>query len=44
MNTHDNSSLTPRGREQMVRAVVDDGLSKMLIPQDFQLTQKGSIS
>lgn len=26
MNTHNNARLTPRGREQMVRAVVENGL------------------
>jgi len=28
MDTHKNAPLTPKGREMMVRAVVDDGLSK----------------
>ena len=27
MNSHKNALLTPKGRESMVRAVVDDGLS-----------------
>ena len=26
MDTHKNAPLTPKGREAMVRAVVDDGL------------------
>jgi hypothetical protein len=28
MNTHDNARRTPKGRDDMVRAVVDHGLSK----------------
>ena len=28
MDTHKNARLTPKGREEMVRAVVDHGLSK----------------
>ena len=28
MDTHKNARLTPKGREDMVRAVVDGGLSK----------------
>ena len=27
MNVHKNARLTPKGREAMVRAVVDDGLT-----------------
>lgn len=32
--THKNARLTPKGREEMVRAVVDDGLTRAL---DHQL-------
>ena len=28
MDTHKNARLTPKGREEMVRAVVDRGMSK----------------
>jgi transposase InsO family protein len=35
MNTHDNARLTRRGREQMVRAVVDDGHSKAAVARRF---------
>ena len=40
MNTHDNACLTPRGREQMVRAVVDDGLSKAAAARRFNTSAK----
>ena len=38
MNTHDNACLTPKGREDMVRAVVDDGLSKAAAARQFNTT------
>ena len=28
MDSHENARLTPKGREEMVRAVVDKGLTK----------------
>jgi leucine-zipper of insertion element IS481 len=28
MDTHKNARLTPKGREEMVRAVVDRGMTK----------------
>ncbi|MFA5952097.1 MAG: IS481 family transposase [Hyphomicrobium sp.] len=40
MNTHDNARLTPRGREQMVRAVVDDGLSKVAAARRFNTSTR----
>lgn len=40
MNTHDNACLTPRGREQMVRAVVNDGLSKAAAARRFNTSAK----
>jgi hypothetical protein len=33
MYTHHNAPLTPKGREMMVRAVVDLKLSKLLPPR-----------
>jgi transposase InsO family protein len=40
MNTHDNARLTPKGREDMVRAVVDRGLSKAAAARRFNTTSK----
>lgn len=40
MDTHKNAPLTPRGREMMVRAVVDDGLSKAAAARRFNTTPK----
>lgn len=40
MNTHNNACLTPRGREQMVRAVVDSGLSKAAAARRFNTSAK----
>ncbi|MEM7775956.1 MAG: leucine zipper domain-containing protein [Pseudomonadota bacterium] len=40
MNSHNNARLTPRGREQMVRAVVDDGLSKAMAARRFNTTAR----
>ena len=40
MDTHENAPLTPRGREMMVRAVVDDGLSKAAAACQFHTTPK----
>jgi transposase InsO family protein len=40
MDTHDNARLTPRGREDMVRAVVDRGLSKAEAARQFNTSWK----
>ena len=40
MNTHKNARLTPKGREAMVRAVVDQGLSKAEAARQFNTTPK----
>jgi transposase InsO family protein len=40
MNAHDNARLTPKGREDMVRAVVDHGLSKAAAARQFNTTPK----
>src|SRR5262245_18627631 len=40
MDTHKNARLTPKGREQMVRAVVDRGLSKAAAARQFNTTPK----
>jgi transposase InsO family protein len=40
MDTHKNARLTPKGREEMVRAVVDDGLSPTAAARQFNTTPK----
>ena len=40
MNSHKNALLTPRGREPMVRAVVDGGLSKATVADLYKTTPK----
>jgi transposase InsO family protein len=40
MDTHKNARLTPKGREQMVRAVVDGGLTKAAAARQFNTTPK----
>ena len=40
MNTHHNARLTPKGREDMVRAVVDHGLSKTQAARQFNTSAK----
>jgi transposase-like protein len=40
MDTYNNARLTPRGREEMVRAVVDRGLSKAEAARQFNTTWK----
>jgi transposase InsO family protein len=40
MNSHNNARLTPKGREAMVRAVVDRGLSKAEAARQFNTTAK----
>jgi transposase InsO family protein len=40
MDTHENARLTPKGREAMVRAVVDDGLSRAEAARRYNTTAK----
>src|SRR5438874_8865218 len=40
MDTHKNARLTPKGREEMVRAVADGGLSKAAAARKFNTTPK----
>jgi transposase InsO family protein len=40
MDVHNNARLTPRGREAMVRAVVDHGLTKAKAAQRFNTSPK----
>src|SRR5690242_21546932 len=40
MDTHKNAPLTPKGREAMVRAVVDSGLTKAEAARRFSTTAK----
>ena len=40
MDTHKNAPLTPKGREAMVRAVVEGGLSKAAAARQFNTTPK----
>jgi transposase InsO family protein len=40
MDTHKNARLTPKGREEMVRAVVDYGLTKAAAARQFNTTPK----
>ena len=40
MDTHKNVALTPKGREMMVRVVVDFGLSKAAAARQFNTTPK----
>ena len=40
MNSHNNARLTPKGREDMVRAVVDHGSSKAAAARRFNTTPK----
>jgi transposase len=40
MDVHDNARLTPRGREALVRAVVDHGLTKAEAARRFNTTAK----
>ena len=40
MDTHKNARLTPRGREEMVRAVVDGGLTKVECARRYNTTVK----
>jgi transposase len=40
MDVHDNARLTPRGREAMVRSVVDDGLTQAEAARRFNISAK----
>jgi len=40
MDTHMNAPLTPKGREMMVRAVMDEGLSRAAAARRFNTTSK----
>jgi transposase-like protein len=40
MDTHKNARLTPKGREEMIRAVVDDGLTKAAAARKFNTTPR----
>src|ERR1700747_2782175 len=40
MDTHKNAPLTPKGREVMVRRVVDGGLSQAAAARQFNVTPK----
>ena len=40
MDTHKNAPLTPKGREAMVRSVVDGGLSKAAAARQFNVAPK----
>src|ERR1700733_6970900 len=40
MDTHKNAPLTPKGREMMVRAVLDCGLRKAVAARQFNTTPK----
>ena len=40
MNVHKNARLTPKGREAMVRLVVDDGMAPTIVARQFKTTPK----
>jgi transposase InsO family protein len=40
MNSHKNAPLTPKGREAMVRSVIEEGLSKAAAARQFNTTPK----
>jgi transposase-like protein len=40
MDTHKNARLTPKGREEMVRSVVDCGLSRAAAARQFNTIAK----
>ena len=40
MDTHQNAPLTPKGREQMVRAVLERGMTEGAAARQFNTTQK----
>ncbi len=40
MDTHKNAPLTPKGREAMVRSVIESGLTKAAAARQFNTTAK----
>ena len=40
MDTHKNARLTPKGRDDMVRAVVEGGMSKAAAARKFNTTPR----
>ena len=40
MNSHKNAPLTPKGREAMVRRVIEGGLSKVVAARQFNTAVK----
>ncbi len=40
MDSHKNARLTPKGREEMVCAVVDSGWSKAAVARQFNTSAK----
>src|SRR5215510_15957128 len=40
MDTHKNAPLTPKGREAMVRSIVEEGLSKAAAARQFNVAPK----
>ena len=44
MNSHKNAPLTPKGREAMVRFVIDGGLSKAAAARQFSRPTSGATS
>jgi hypothetical protein len=40
MDTHKNAPLTPKGREAMVRSVVEAGLSEAVVAKQFNTPAK----
>ncbi|MGY4623013.1 transposase-like protein [Bradyrhizobium sp. USDA 4486] len=40
MDTHKNAPLTPKGREAMVRSVIEGGLTKAAAALQFNVTAK----
>jgi transposase-like protein len=40
MNSHKNASLTPKGREAMVRSVTEGGLNRAAAARQFNMTAK----
>ena len=40
MDVHKNDSVTPRGREEMARSVIEGGSSKAAAAREFDATPK----
>ncbi len=40
MDTHKNAPLTPKGREAMVRSVIEGGLTKAAAAHQFNISAK----